>query len=162
MAWNNDDGLHVKFGTEKPDPVIGGESSTDGFKRKITINLKYSDLAATGSSAIIADGVFIPDGVYIDSATFTVTTAFAGATATLTFGLIDADRTTGFDSDGIDAAIAVTAIDAVGDVVNCDGAQIGAVISNSGTPLMVTALEGTAAFTAGEGVLEIVYFVPRA
>lgn len=161
MSWMNDDGLFVRFGTEKPEPALGGESSTDGFKRKVTINLKYSDLAATGTEKIIAEGVFLPDGAVLDSATFTVTTAFAGATATLTFGLIDSDRSTAYDADGIDAAIAVTAIDAVGDTINCDGAVVGTTISNSGTPVMVTATEGTAAFTAGEGVLELEYFMPR-
>ena len=159
MSWNNDDGLYIRFGTEKPVVALGGESTTDGNNRVITLDLTYADFAATGTEKIISEGLTIPNGAFVKSAVFTVSTAFAGATATLTFGLIDSDRSTAYDADGIDAAIAVTAIDAVGDEITCDGAVVGTVISNT-TPVYVTATEGTAAFTAGEGQLVITYYMP--
>ena len=160
MSWLNNDGLYIKFGTEKVNPRLGGESSTDGNNRVITVDLTFADLAATGTEKIIAEGVFIPDGAVLKKATFHVSTAFtSGGSATLTFGLIDNDRSTAYDADGIDAAIAVAALTA-GATITCDGAAVGKVIANSGTPVMLTATEGTAAFTAGAGQLVVEYYIP--
>jgi len=161
MSWYNDDGLYVRFGTEKTVPALGGENSTEGQIRRVNIDFEFSDLAATGTEKIIGEGVVIPSGVFLKSATLEVLEAFAGATATLTLGLIDTDRTTAWDADGIDAAIAVTAIDAIGDTIACDGALVGTVLSNS-VGGYVTATEGTAAFTAGKARLTLEYFHPAA
>ena len=155
-TWLNGDGLVVKFGTTEAESTIGGENTTDGNTRVLEFDLTFADLAATGVEGILADNVRIPDGAFLEEATFTVTTAFAGATATLTLGVIDADRSTAVDADGIDVAIAVTAIDAIGDVITCDGALVGTTLATGG---LVTATEGTAAFTAGAGKLRLKYFM---
>ena len=155
MSWLNDDGLFVKFGTEKPAVDGAGENTTDGDIRTIAVEIGFAEMGATGTT-ILSDGVSIPSGVFLESATFTVTTAFVGATATLGFGTIDTDRSTVHDVDGIDAAIAITAIDAIGDTIACDGALIGTVLSNS-TPMLLTSTVATAALTAGAGQLVIKY-----
>ena len=159
MAWTNNDGLYIRFGTERTVPALGGESSTDGNNRVITLDLTYDDLAATGTEQIISEGTTIPDGAVIRSASFHVSTAFVGASATLTFGLIDTDRSTAYDADGIDATIAVGALTA-GATITCDGAAVGKLISNAGTPVYITATQGTAAFTAGAGQLVVQYYIP--
>lgn len=160
MSWTNNDGLYIRFGTEKSVPTLGGESTTDGNNRVITLDLTFADLAATGTEKIISEGTTIPDGAVIKKATFHVSTAFAsGGSATLTFGLIDSDRTTAYDADGIDAAIAVAALTA-GATITCDGAAVGKLIANTGTPVYITATEGTAAFTAGAGQLVVEYYIP--
>lgn len=161
MVWVNNDGLPVKFAEDTSVSQNGGESTTDGNDRVVTIRFDYTDLAATGTEAIIAEGVTIPDGAHLVSADITVTEAFtSGGAATLTLGLIDTDRSTAYDADGIDATIALTPLNAVGKTVSCDGAVIGTTISNGGTALHVTATEGTAAFTAGAAQLVIKYFMP--
>lgn len=158
MSWINNDGLKVEFGTEKTVSAYGGESSTDGNDRVITLDLVYSDFAAFGTTKIIGANIPIPNGAVIREASFHVSTAFAGATATLTFGLYDTDETTVYDADGIDAAIAVAALTA-GATITCDGAVVGVPISNT-TPVIVSALVGTANFTAGAGQLVIKYYMP--
>lgn len=162
-TWNNDDGLYVRFGTTKTVEANGGESTTDGKKRTVTVRFKYSDLAAAGTEKILLEGVTIPSGAFLESATLTVLEAFdsSGNTATLSLGLIDSDRLTAWDADGIDATIAETAIDAVGDVITCDGALIGTVLSNS-VPGYITATVGTEAFTAGKAELDVVWYQPEA
>lgn len=158
--WINDDGLRIRFGTDKATPALGGESTTDGNNRVVTVDLAYGDFAAFGTEKIIAEGVHIPDGAVIKDATFHVSTAFtSGGAATLSFGLIDRDRSTAYDADGIDATIAKTALIA-GATINCDGAVVGKLISNGGTDVMLTATVGTAALTAGAGQLVVTYYIP--
>ena len=156
MAWTNDDGLYVKFGTELATVTKGGQYRDAAELIVAEVEILWSDLAATGTEKVMADNVTIPNGAHIEKAEFYVETAFAGATATLTFGLIDQDRSTAIDADGIDATIAVTAIDAAGDTVDCDGALINTTLTNTG---LITATEGTAAFTAGKGRLRIYYYI---
>lgn len=161
MSWYNNDGLYVRFGTEKVVSAVGGESVTDGNNRVLTFDFDYTDLAAFGTEKILSEGVTIPDGAFIKSAVLTVLTPFDSAldTATLTVGLIDSDRTTAYDADGLDVAIAQTAIDAEGDEVVMDGAAVGAVVDNT-VPVYITTTVGTEDFTAGAAQLVVTYFIP--
>jgi hypothetical protein len=153
MSYTNDDGLYIKFGTAKVEPAnVGGQLKSYGENRVVEITFAYDDLAATGTEKILGDQVGLPDGCVLEKAEFFVEEAFVGATATLSFGVIRRDRSTAVDADGIDQTIAVTAIDAIGDTVTCDGALIGTVLTNGG---LITATEGTAAFTAGKGTLRV-------
>jgi len=65
------------------------------------------------------------------------------------------------DADGIDATIALSAINAIGEHVACDGALVGSNAAfTAGTgdrPLFVSCSYGTAAFTAGNADLVIKY-----
>jgi hypothetical protein len=158
MSWINNDGLRIRFGVEKTEKTFGGESSTDGNTRVITLDFDYADLAATGTEKVIGE-TRIPSGAVIKRSTFHVSTAFAGSGATLTFGLIDEDRSTAYDADGLDATIAVGALTAGATIVN-DGAAVGKVVDNAGTPVLITVTEGTAAFTAGAGQLVVEYYIP--
>ena len=131
MVWVNDDGLVVKFGTEEADRGKGG-IFTDKMYGDCTV---YEfDIRAAELEPLVA---------------FT-----SGGAATLTIGLYDTDRTTALDADGIDAAIALTAIDTVGEKVTCDGALVNTVLSND-TPCLVGATVGTAAYTAGRAKLRL-------
>lgn len=132
MVWQNDDGLTVRFGTEKPVSDLGGEQ-VFGIKHVITIDFDYADLPAhTAGAKVMSRGSKLVPGHYLESATLTVLEAFdSGGSATLTIGTIDTDESTTWDADGIDVAIAETAIDTEGEIVNCDGDQVGSVLSNS-------------------------------
>ena len=165
--WTNDDGLNIKFGNERSVVSVEGAVSTMGDEAQAVFKITGTDL--TSSSALIAahPTVGIPDGAHIISATLYVTTAFTSAgSATLTVGLFndDGDGTYSVnDADGIDATVAITAIDAIGDHVACDGALVGSgAIALAGTgdrPLYVSALYATAAFTAGAADLVVKYRV---
>jgi hypothetical protein len=134
----------------------------------IEIELLASDLKAhddsTDPTTVLDWNTRIPGGVVIEKAELEVITAFAGATATLDIGLVDADDQeaafSDLDDDGIDAAIAVTAIDAAGDTIACDGALIGTTLAAQTGGYLVSAEAGTATFTAGEARLRIYYFHP--
>lgn len=163
-TWANNDGLLVRFGTSEGEAQFVGEYRGHGRLHEVEVEVLFSKLddVAVGTEQILSDTVRIPATAHVESATFYVETAFdsAGDTATLTFGLIDEDRSTAYDADGIDATIAETAIDAIGDTITCDGAVINTTISNGGVPLLVTATVGTEAFTAGKGWLTLRYYIP--
>lgn len=157
-TWINDDGLKVKFGTTKSEVGLGGESTTDGNDRVLTFDFTYADLAATGTTKYIPN-VSIPNGAVLREAKLHISTAWtSGGSATLTIGLYDTDESTAYDADGIDATIAVAAM-TEGTTITCDGAVVGKAISNT-TPVIVSLLEGTAAFTAGAAQLVVKYYIP--
>lgn len=155
-TWVNEDGLLVKFGPTEAAVAKAGEVQPYGNTHLVEFDVLYSDLAAFGTEKILADTVTIPEGALLEKAEFYVETAFAGATATLSFGLIDQDRTTAIDADGIDAAIAVGSL-TDGATIACDGDLIGDVLANAG---LVTATVGTANFTAGRGKLRLFWYIP--
>lgn len=154
--WVNDDGLLVKFNRTAGETKRAGEYNSDDGTHVVEVDVRWDDLEAFGTTTFLSDAPLLPSGAHIKSAEFYVTTAFAGATATLTFGTYSEDRTV-LDEDGIDAAIAVTAIDAVGDTIACDGDQVGTTLTEQA---LLTAQVGTADFTAGQGFLRITYIIP--
>ena len=100
----------------------------------------------------------------ITRAYFEVTVPFAGATANLDIGLWSNAATPVLDDiNGIDAAIDVIVIDAIGGVVQCDGALVGGVLPvgkvNDASNVVTFGYE-TAVFTAGAGILTLEVIVP--
>ena len=160
MAWYNNDGLLIKYGVEEAATGGGGEFTWKGPFTEVEIDVQWNKLNAFGTRTILDETVRIPNGVLLTSAEFEVVVPFtSGGSATLDLGFYDMDRTTAYDADGIDAAIALTAIDAVGETVTCDGALINTILANN-TPNLLSATVGTANFTAGQGKLRLRYFVP--
>lgn len=169
--WNdyvNADGLRQRYGTGEAEVTRGGELPYASANHIIEIELLATDLKAhddaTDPTTVLDWNTRVPTGVVIEKAELEVITAFAGATATLDIGLVKAsDQEAAFtdlDDDGIDAAIAVTAIDAAGDTIACDGALVGTTLASDDGGYLVSAEAGTATFTAGEARLRIYYFVP--
>ena len=157
-TWTNDDGLEVRFGLDRTTENVTGNLAVSPFKT-ITHKIVGADLPDTDNGAVDADAAFIPAGSVITRAFVYVTTAFAGATATLDLGLKLAAGTA-ISADGIDADIAVTALDAIGDTILCNGAYI-ADGDLTGVRLTadayISASYETAAFTAGQATLFVEY-----
>ena len=161
MSWTNSDGLVVRFGTDKGTEKNSG-TTEDGVHRTLVHKFAFGDVANTDVTAADPESPFIPADSVITRATLYVTTAFVGATATLDIGLKVAAGTN-TDDDGIDAAIAVTALDAIGDAITCNGAYVASVGNLTG--LRITADQyimttwDTAAFTAGAATLVVEYLL---
>tara|TARA_R100000995_G_scaffold84422_1_gene63053 strand:+ start:7741 stop:8262 length:522 start_codon:yes stop_codon:yes gene_type:complete len=163
--YTNSDGLNIRFGLEKGAAVKQGHLSTMGDEKQAVFTITGTALTTGDVPLETHPTVGIPDGAHIISATLYVTEAFtSGGSATLTIGLMNDDGDGTFsanDADGIDATIAKTAIDAIGDHVACDGALVGsaaaAIAGTSDRPVYVSAKYGTAAFTAGVADLVIKY-----
>ena len=160
MAWLNNDQLLIRYGTEEAQTGGGGEFRWNGPFTEVEIDIVWNKLNAFGTRTILDETVRIPNGVLLTSAEIEVVVPFtSGGSATLDLGFYDMDRTTAYDADGIDAAVALTALDAVGETTACDGALINTILANN-TPNLISATVGTANFTAGQAKLRLRYFVP--
>jgi hypothetical protein len=152
MSYTNADGLRVLTHGGQGDVIDRGVTEAG------SLVIDIADFTAIGSTFGAADidvnKAVIPAGSVITSATLVMTTAAtSGGAATLTIGTYNAAGTA-IDADGIDAAVAITVIDADGDVVRCDGAQTG-VAGYLTADAHVGLIYGTAAYTAGAGKLVI-------
>jgi len=163
--WTNDDGLNVRFGLEKGASATSGHLSTMGDEKEAVFTITGTSVPSSDALVETHPLTGIPDGSHIISATIYVKTAFtSGGSATLDIGLWNDDGDGTFsvnDANGIDAAIALSAINAIGETISCDGALVGnnaiALAGTGDRPLFLSYAYGTAAFTAGELDLVIKY-----
>lgn len=163
--WVNGDGLIVRFGPDKALQAQSGQTQSAGAMHHVICTLEASRMALDGGFIGDYPNTPIAPYSYITRAIFVVTEAFdSGSTATLDLGLGVINATTqladytGADEDGIDAAIAETAIDTAGKAVICDGALVAA---TSAALLAVTTYPtydvDTAVYTTGKGWLFFEY-----
>ena len=157
MSYTNADGLFVL--TDGAQGAVNDEGVTArGVRQVITKKLSLAAVGATFAAANVDPlEAMVPAGAIIVNADLVITdAATSGGSATLTIGTYNAAGTA-VDADGIDAAIALAAIDADGVVVQCDGAQVSGVVTVGTAPVYIGAIYGTAAFTAGSAVLIVEY-----
>lgn len=162
-TWVNNDGLPIRFGVDQAETGEGGQFRWHGPYAEYEFDVIWNEVEAFGTVTYLGRSVRIPDGDLLTEATFEVSEAFSTASSpTLTFGFHNADGTA-YDADGIDATIAATAIDAVGDTVVCDGDLVNKVLANPAKKYSyVTCTVGTANFTSGKGKLRLKTWRPHA
>lgn len=160
--WTNNDGLYVRFGTNEATVGNAGQYSTMGPLQCVEVKFNATSLG-TGST-ILSDTVTIPSGSRIEKVeVYAQTACTSGGSAALNVGLIDQDRSTTFDADGLVAALALTALDAAHELTTLivggsgAGALIGTTLSNTG---LLVADYDTAAYTAGVIVVRVYYYNP--
>lgn len=158
MSYTNADGLYVLTNGEAGVPLPQG-TAVNNVRETLIIDLTLASLGSTfTSSSFTPQWPVIPANSIIVNADLVMTAAAtSGGSATLTIGTYNAATGAAIDADGIDATIALTAIDAIGDVVQCDGAQVSGLVTVGTVPVVVGAIFGTAAFTAGAAKLVIEY-----
>jgi hypothetical protein len=156
MSYTNADGLRVitndDQGVVKTQGIAGG-----AMHQTLVMDLTLTSVGTTFTSTNIdLMNPYIPAGSLILSATLVMTTAAtSGGAATLSIGTYNAAGTA-IVAAGIDSAIAVAAIDGVGETVRCDGTHLttaGYIAENA----YIGAIYATAAWTAGVGKLYIEY-----
>lgn len=157
MSYVNADGLNVLV---HGDQGVVQDKGT--VKSGVVQTLVYNIADATaigstfGASDIDPQDPVIPAGAYIKAAYIISETTFtSGGAATLTVGLYNAAGSA-IDADGIDATVAIAALTAA-DVVKCDGALAGGVLTVGAADAYVGAIYGTAVYTAGAAKVVIEY-----
>ena len=140
------------YNAREIEDVLGSKYEGVNGKNIMSYTFSFDDLpVATLDEAALE----IPANAFIVSATLRVITPIDGTTPTLTLGLVEKDGTT-IDADGIDVAIAESAIDAVGETVLCNGALVAALAGIGSEPGQLVATTG-GTVTAGKFSLEIEY-----
>ncbi len=140
------------YGVRDIENVLPSEHVTHENHVVQHLVFNFDDLPVNGLDEAI---LRIPANSFMVSATLRVITPLAGSTPTVTIGLTEPDGTA-IDADGIDVAIAASALSSVGETVLCDGALVGKLdgIGAERGQLVVTT-GGTV--TAGKFSLEIEY-----
>lgn len=159
-TWNNSDGLRVDTGLDEGKKGLVGKASTMGARQQLICVIEAGRTALAGGLIDPRSRTAIPAGSRISSATLVVTETFTGSSSTLDLGLANADGSyTNLDEDGIDVAIALSALDA-GDVVACDGALVNAAAAARTSVIGYPSYDvDTGALTAGKAYLIIEYDV---
>lgn len=163
-SWTNNDGLTLKFGTDKAQTVTVGEYRTNGALREVEIKIDLTTL--TEGEVVQSDFLFFPKERIKEVEVVTNTAATAGAAIDL--GLIRLDRTTEIDYNGFLAAFPTSQMDLAGERTiftaattvpagaTGTGALIGTTIANPG---YITCSRTTAtAFTAGSITVTIRWY----
>lgn len=161
--WLNQDGLWIRFGDKEGVTAKYGEYKTFGPTRLVEAKIDFSDFAAFGVNSILSNEGEIPKGAHIEKVEVEVETAFVGATATLSLGLIGLDRVnlTGLGTTALANAITVATL-TLGSIttIQVGAAFVGTLVGAGGNltvPGLLTALVGTANFTAGSAKVRIFY-----
>lgn len=158
-GYVNDDGLHIRFGTNKTNVGRAGEYNVLGPTHVTEIQLDLTDLNAS-TQTIISPTVTIPSGAQIEKVVVIVTEIpdSAADNANLDLGFIRYDRTTEYDYNGLLAAADAFHEGAVGLTTEYvsgtteAGALVGTVLANDG---ILVAKADTAAFTTGALTIRI-------
>ena len=137
------------YGSRAVNEAPGAQVTTSGLTKELSWTFSYDALPVASLGAM---EIVIPKGAMITNSYIIVETAFAGGTS-YNFGTYEQDGTV-IDADGIDAAVATAALGA-GDIVICNGAQVGGVVSMAEAGQLVVAATGT--FTAGKARVIVEY-----
>lgn len=153
-TWTNNDGLVVGFGARDSKNDAGATVRTQGNVEVLQMILDYDNLPAAAGTAPSSKSIPVPANAVIKSAHLHTTSDWATAdSATLDIGFVNSAGTE-IDQDGIDAAIADSALD-TGDTVVCDGALVGADVGTSDA--YISCEVNTGSFTSGQSTLTIEY-----
>jgi len=162
QTFLNADGLTIGFGTHSADNdivAVNAEGNTKIYQVEITGVDLVDTFALTD---IKPQDTRIPRGSIIKSASLQVITAFTSAGApTLDLGLFGTAVVD--DADGIDAAIALAAIDAVGEIVICNGALVGGTVpvgATADTDVFIAPSRNVTTYTAGVAILKVEVVLP--
>jgi hypothetical protein len=158
MSYTNADGLRVVTDTDQGVVKVQG-TSPGAMHQTLVIDIPAFTAIKTTFGAVDIDlmNPVIPANSLIMSATLVMTTiATSGGAATLDIGTYNAAGTA-VAATGIDAAIALAAIDAVGETVRCDGTMLTTAGWTGAADVYVGLKWNTAAYTAGAGKLLIEY-----
>ena len=155
MSYTNTDGLRVLTNDDQGAVKTQGMAGTSATQ-VLVVDLTFTSIGSSfGAGNIDLNNPYIPAGSVILSAYLVMTAAATGASSTLTIGTYNAAGTA-IVAAGIDSAIALTAIDGIGETVRCDGTHL-TTAGYIATDAYIGAIYGTAVFTGGVGKLYVEY-----
>lgn len=131
--YKNADGLRLRLGNSQSLLARVGAPHQAGSNKVIEVDIVGTELGVFTQNNFVGGipTVVMPAGHIVKSCILTVIEAFDSAADALTMDIGTANQDgTVVDIDGIDVAIAQGAIDAIGEVVTCDGALIDTLLAS--------------------------------
>ncbi len=173
--WDNDDGLVIKFGTERSKQPRAGEVVTAGAVKTLTMDVGFADVlnnvpgagfdvdsdAGGNFDSFSGFQAFIPASSLVIRATFFALTDWADSAGTMDIdvGVYQKDGTA-IDADGLIVAMLEGDLD-VGELVEGAGAIVGTTVGLLDAYIAITET-GSATLSAGTGRLVVEYIAPLA
>lgn len=167
-SWMNSDGLYIKYGSNEgvSTSKSGAFECSEGGVQVVELTLDLTKLTTTNT--VFNDVVFIPRYAYI---TYVETVAVVGAATgtAINVGLINRDRSTEIDYDGLLAAAPTANMNTAGETSRYQqavtvpasltgvGALVGTEMTTSGGGYITAARTDATAFTAGIIKVRIAY-----
>lgn len=168
-TWNNDDGLYIKYGTDEAVSTHPGGTFSDTYLGATVTEVVITLAELTQTETILNDVVWIPANAHILWVESVALVAAATGTA-IDVGLIDQDRSTEVDYDGLLAAFPTAEMAQVGETrrfyethtvpasMTGTGALVGQENTNAG--YISASMTDATSFTAGKIRLRIAY-IPK-
>lgn len=153
MSWFNEDGLLLKYGTEKGVSNKAGEYRFDGPLHMIEFTLDLTSAAADPTVMPGTDQVSFPANAIVEKVEIVATEAAVGSGSVLNIGLIKRDRSTEIDYEAFVKALPTASMDTIGETtvltkgVSYAGDLVGTTVGAN--PGYLTVDYTTAAFTDG-------------
>ena len=156
MSYTNADGLYVLTFKDKGAPLEQGTTSGTA-QRTLVVDIDLTKLGTTfNKSSFTPQWPVIPARSVITRATLVMTeAATSGGAPTLTIGTYRADTGAAVNNNGIVAAVALTALDAVGEVVRCDGAQVVGTVDVGAKDVVIGPIRAVTTYTGGKAKLYV-------
>jgi len=167
MSLESSTGLGVlsSYGPRAIEGKFGGQTADEVVKH-VVYDFDYTDLNSTSAAAVQGLDYVFPVGTAFLRAKIVVETAVVGPTNITVGTYLASDGTTAINATGLFAATAVTALDAIGDVVDGAGAQLttGTTAANGAlqSAAVIRVLPTVAVATAGKFKLYVSYLAPTA
>lgn len=157
-------GLYQKFGLEQTVSQAGGEYKTYAELREIEIKVDLTTVTATPTVIAGTDNIFFPAGVRVEEIVIVTDTA-AATGVSIDLGLVQTNRTTEIDYNGLLAAAVIADYNAIGKRTTYTQASgtAGALVTAGTltTPAGYLTINSTATlFTAGLITIRIKYRKP--
>ena len=168
-TWKNDDGLYIKYGTNEGTSTHFAGEYEDNQAGALCIEVVIDLTALTATETILNDAVWVPANALITKVeTFAIVGAATGTA--IDVGLIDQDRSTEIDYNGLLAAAPTANMNSVGETsvyqvavtiptgLTGTGALVGTEVTNAGY-ISASRTDATA-FTAGKIRLRV-WYIPK-
>ena len=158
MSYTNADGLYILTNGDEGVPLDQG-TTVSNTSRTMIMDIDLTRVGTSfGSANFTPQWPVIPAGSVITRATLVMLAgAASGGAATLDLGTYNAATGAAVAATGIDAAVALAAIDGIGEVVRCDGTLTSGTAGVGTADVVIGPVRAVAAYTAGRARLFVEY-----
>lgn len=165
QSYYDNTGLYRVYGPDKATASKAGEYRTYGDLREINFKIDLTTVSSSSAApTILDDNCVVPKGARIHQINVIgETAATSSGNGTIDIGLVNTDRTTELDYNGLVAAMVKGSVDSTGEnnALNVNSTYAGALIGTTTTATgNLTANTNTAVYQTGVLRCRLFYYIP--